>query len=373
MDRTIASVPVAKIRGGERLRSLRENAVVPLVESIKRIGLQVPISVQIDPESREERYLLVAGLHRLEACRRLGMVHIDARIVDLDEAGRRLCEIAENLHRSELTALERSEQIALWIKLATERAEVSRQLDPKLPRKGVGQGIGGGRPTSGVNLAVRELDVDRDDAQRSVRIAGLAPEAKTEARALGLDHNQRALLGASKAPSKEAQVRALREEAARKAAGPDPANASEARMEAAKTAVKRLSPEEFKDFARWFDRCRVAGLSLVVEKDALHVDFERDLPADLIEDLRRQKSEIIAAITVACKQSRNCAHRVIRFVAPFGGFAALCSCPPRHSRSVNPSNGTTDFWVAALRGALLGWTFAVSFHSRRHAASPHER
>ena len=47
-DRMIASVPVAKIRIGERSRSLCEDAVASLIESIKTIGLQVPISVQID-------------------------------------------------------------------------------------------------------------------------------------------------------------------------------------------------------------------------------------------------------------------------------------------------------------------------------------
>ena len=110
-DRMIASVPVTKIRVGERSRALCEDAMVSLVESIKTIGLQTPISVQVDRSSREERYLLVAGLHRLEACHRLGLAHIDARIIDLDETERRLWEIAENLHRAELTALERSEHV----------------------------------------------------------------------------------------------------------------------------------------------------------------------------------------------------------------------------------------------------------------------
>src|SRR5215510_6728562 len=103
-DRMVASVPLAMIRVGDRSRALCEDAVVSLAESIKTIGLQTPIFVQIDPVSRDERYLLVAGLHRLEACRRLGMAHIDALIMDLNQTERRLWEIAENLHRAELTA-----------------------------------------------------------------------------------------------------------------------------------------------------------------------------------------------------------------------------------------------------------------------------
>ena len=249
-DRMIASVPVAKIRVGERARGLREDAVVSLVESIKIIGLKVPISVQIDAASRDERYLLVTGLHRLEACRRLGMAHIDARIIDLGEIERRLWEIAENLHRAELTALERSEHVDQWIKLSKERSEAKAQVAPSEAKHT------GGRPDQGINAAVRELGIDRTEAQRSVKIAGLAPEAKAEARALGFDDNRSALLKAAKVPSKEAQIRALREETARKAAGRDNAGASEERIEAAKNAVKRLSNDECAAFADWFDAFR---------------------------------------------------------------------------------------------------------------------
>ena len=82
---------------------------------------------------------------------------------------------------------------------------------------------GGRGHTGGINAAVRELGIKRTEAQRSVKIAGLAPEAKAEARALGLDDSQSTLLKAAKVPSKEAQIRALREEAARKAAPHDDA------------------------------------------------------------------------------------------------------------------------------------------------------
>jgi DNA-binding MarR family transcriptional regulator len=76
-------------------------------------------------------------------------------------------------------------------------------------------------------------------------------------RALGFADNQSTLLKAAKAPSKEAQIRALREKAAKKAAGRDAANASEARIEAAKSAVKRLSQDELVAFGRWFADFRV--------------------------------------------------------------------------------------------------------------------
>ena len=202
--------------------------------------------------SQEECCLLVAGLHRLEACRRLGMVHIDARIIDLDEIERRLWEIAENLHRAELSSLERSEQIAQWIRLCEQRIQPA-QVEPPEFAKAIGYKSPPPQQQRGINAAVRGLGVDRNEAQRSVKIAGLTPEAKAEARALGFDDTQSTLLKAAKAPGKEGQIRALREEAARKAARRDNATSSETRIEAAKVAVRRLSHDELAGFIEWFD------------------------------------------------------------------------------------------------------------------------
>jgi len=51
--------------------------------------------------------------------------------------------------------------------------------------------------------------------------------------------------------------------------------------------------------AELLDRCRSAGLSLVVEGNALHVDFECDPPGELIEEIRRHKPEVMAALSIA--------------------------------------------------------------------------
>jgi hypothetical protein len=67
-------------------------------------------------------------------------------VVDGDEVECRLLEIAENLHRAELTAIERAEHIAERIRLTTRG--VPRQLDAK-PQGGRGN-------TGGINSATRE-------------------------------------------------------------------------------------------------------------------------------------------------------------------------------------------------------------------------
>ena len=91
--------------------------VVALVSSIRTIGLQVPLTVI----ERDGRYLLIAGRHRLEALRVIGEERVPVRVADFDDIEARLWSISENLHRTELTALQRSEQIAEFARLMKER------------------------------------------------------------------------------------------------------------------------------------------------------------------------------------------------------------------------------------------------------------
>jgi ParB family transcriptional regulator, chromosome partitioning protein len=185
--------------------------VVALVSSIRTIGLQVPLTVV----ERDGRYLLIAGRHRLEALRVIGEERVPVRVVDFDDLEARLWTISENLHRTELTALQRSEQIAEFARLSQERmnaakgaqlAQVSstatppgvlRQLDAK--PQGGSQGAQVAQPDGryeqrGNSFAARELGLGRDDVRRSVQIDSITPAAKEAAREAGLDRNQSALL-----------------------------------------------------------------------------------------------------------------------------------------------------------------------------------
>jgi ParB family chromosome partitioning protein len=107
------AVSPADIVVGDRLRALDRESVERLTESISKIGLKTPISVR----SREQGWTLVSGRHRLEACIALGMDEIPVVTETGSEPEARLWEIAENLHRAELTVLERAEHISLWIRL----------------------------------------------------------------------------------------------------------------------------------------------------------------------------------------------------------------------------------------------------------------
>jgi ParB family chromosome partitioning protein len=185
------------IRIDPRLREVDQSSVDRLVESIRRIGLKTPITVRMsDPDDVGAFPILVAGLHRLKAAQALGWEKIACFVSDDADADHaRLWEIAENLHRAELTVLERSEHVSEWIRLADKVAQVAPPS-------------GGVQPLDrGIRKAVRELGIERTDAQRAVKVDSLTREAKEAARRVGLDDNQSALLSASKAaPERQAAV-----------------------------------------------------------------------------------------------------------------------------------------------------------------------
>jgi ParB-like chromosome segregation protein Spo0J len=174
-------------------RDVNQASVKKLADSIDKIGLRHPITIR----EKGDRYILVAGRHRIEAFKKLGRDHIPASIVKMTNDDARLWEIAENLHRAELSKLERDENIAEWIKI-TERVSAQVAAKPQ-----------GGRPEGGVRAAARELGVDEDDARRAVKVSSLSDEAKDAAREVGLDNNRSALLEAAAKPTVAEQVAAI--------------------------------------------------------------------------------------------------------------------------------------------------------------------
>jgi hypothetical protein len=89
-----------------------------------------------------------------------------------DEIDREMQEIAENLHRSDLTALERDMQISRWVELQAAK-EVSDNLS-ETPNKG-------GRPGKAAATARAIGDSERN-VQRAVKVASLSDEAKQTAK-----------------------------------------------------------------------------------------------------------------------------------------------------------------------------------------------
>jgi hypothetical protein len=118
MRGSLQSYGIDAIHVPDRLRPLREDRIAMLVDSIAELGLQTPITVCIHervniPGEGEvwEVPVLVAGRHRLEATRRLGLTDIACMVVQADADHCRLWEIDENLARAELTATEEAEHL----------------------------------------------------------------------------------------------------------------------------------------------------------------------------------------------------------------------------------------------------------------------
>src|SRR3954471_7548111 len=84
----------------DRLRKeIKEDAVIALMDSISQIGLREPPTIRIEIDEDGGEYpILIAGRHRVEACKRLGIKRIDCVVFDGDEIDARRWEIAENLH-----------------------------------------------------------------------------------------------------------------------------------------------------------------------------------------------------------------------------------------------------------------------------------
>lgn len=163
---------------GER-RATDQAVVKRLADSIEAVGLRHPVTVR----RRGEGYLLVAGLHRIEAHKKLGREHIQACIVSMTNAEARMWEIAENLHRAELSKLDRSEQIEEWRKL--KEREGGKTFPPQ-PNE------------HGVKKTADELGIAPVEVRNAEKIASITPAAKAAAIEAEIDDNQSKLLAVAK-------------------------------------------------------------------------------------------------------------------------------------------------------------------------------
>ncbi len=99
-------VLIDQIKIGANRRPVKDEKVVELMQSIRANGLLNPITI-------DQNFNLIAGLHRLTACKMLSFEHIECKVVSYEDADHaRLAEIDENFIRNELEPLERYE---LWL------------------------------------------------------------------------------------------------------------------------------------------------------------------------------------------------------------------------------------------------------------------
>jgi hypothetical protein len=142
-----------------------------LAESIRQLGLLQPISIT-------HTHRLIAGLHRLEACKLLGWKTIPVQVLRVSDTEAQLLECDENLIRNDLTVMEKADHYL-------RRKTLYEELHPETRNGGWrGNGHTGGLRTRTTYLsfcldAGNKTHCSIRTVQRLVQIAKLlCPEAK---------------------------------------------------------------------------------------------------------------------------------------------------------------------------------------------------
>ena len=198
----------------ERVRkSLRENGL------LSPIGIRSPSGTEIDSHRICSQQVLVYGATRLAAAKLEGWQEIDAQVFRGTAIDFLKAEIAENLHRGELSALEHDEQLAAYENLIHAEARAPDKTDDAIAahpacidlsaatrRKKVGHRAKGSTDPRSRRTAAKELGVDEKALRRAAKVATLPAEVKQAVCAVGLDNNQSALLAIAAEPTAETRI-----------------------------------------------------------------------------------------------------------------------------------------------------------------------
>lgn len=204
--RQIVSLRLIDIDASDRLREVSEAHAQVIAASMaehEAAGGRRQFQ-PVEVVRKGDGYRLVYGAHRYRACEINGYAEIEAVVVSLTDAQRRLAEIDENLIRHELTALDRARFLA-------ERKRIYEWLNPEAKH-------GGDRRSDQVaNMATWSFSADIADktgmSDRTVRRAvalaeSLAPDAVKRLTGTPWASNQAALETLAKHPA-ERQLAAL--------------------------------------------------------------------------------------------------------------------------------------------------------------------
>ena len=164
-------IPIYQINVNAGRREADQEAVQKLADSISKVGLLNPITV-------DQEYTLIAGLHRLEAAKRLGWTEIKCTVSNLSGLLAELAEIDENLVRRDFDCVDEGEQLA-------RRKEIYEMLHPET-RRGKRNGQTSKTDTGSVletksfaQDTAEKIGVSPRTVERKVQIAkNLTPGAK---------------------------------------------------------------------------------------------------------------------------------------------------------------------------------------------------
>ncbi|HZK43073.1 MAG TPA: MT-A70 family methyltransferase [Syntrophomonadaceae bacterium] len=169
-------IKVSEIKENTGRREAETYKVKELAESIEQIGLINPITVT----EFNNQYMLVAGLHRLEAYKLLNRKEIEANVIKGTELELELVEIDENLIRNELHYIDLDD-------LTIRRKVIYEKMHPETKDGGDrgNQYTGGrrtlcpsGKPTFSKDTATKTGESERNVRRSIQRAREIIPEAK---------------------------------------------------------------------------------------------------------------------------------------------------------------------------------------------------
>ncbi len=197
MNIQLVPIESVHVQEGER-RALGQMGA--LIESISEHGLLNPITITVDLQ-------LIAGRHRLEACRSLGWTEIPANVLDAEGLQVEMAMIDENLARNELSVLECAEQLY-------RRKLIYEVLHPETRRGGKrgNQYVGGQRRQTAIVAFSQSVASRQHRSTRTIRTyvqiaRSLAPVARASLQGSWLEGSLRDLAWIIKFP--EADQRAI--------------------------------------------------------------------------------------------------------------------------------------------------------------------
>jgi ParB family transcriptional regulator, chromosome partitioning protein len=225
-------IAIDKVGIGSNRRPLKDQKVAELMQSIQANGLLNPITL-------DQNLTLIAGLHRLTACKMLGLTQIECHVVTCtskDQA--RLAEIDENLIRNELEIMDRSE---LWL----ERDQILDRMGLRARRgdnqhthkknESMGSEAASRHSRTTLELAQETGYTDRTFQQGKQIARDITPEVKAVVRGTPAANSSNILLKVARAGGEERK----RAEAAEQAA----AAAREKRLNAEAEEQARIAAE----------------------------------------------------------------------------------------------------------------------------------
>ncbi len=164
-------VNIDRIQVNSGRREALPDAVRELADSISAVGLLNPITVDRD-------YILIAGLHRLEAARLLGWAEIECNVSSLEGLQAELAEIDENFVWADLETVE-------FGKLLLRRKEIYEMLHPQVKN-------GGDRKSEKIRTRRARSDSDKSFVRDTADKLGISTRSVEEKIQIARDMTPRA-------------------------------------------------------------------------------------------------------------------------------------------------------------------------------------